>query len=109
MRSPSFEAELSYENEDFYQGKDESFLIARLGLGLRYKILDFVTFSDRLLFSPNIGQGGQYVFLNEVALTAPLGARWVLRLTNIIDYNSNPPAGFDRANVKYLMTLGVSF
>jgi len=109
VKALSFEAGLSYQDNNYYQGKDQSFLTARLGLGFRYKIFDFVILSDRFMFYPSIGEGGQYTFRNEAALTAPLGARWTLKLANIIDYNSNPQPGFERADVQYLLTLGFSF
>ena len=109
VKALSFEAGLSYQNNDYYEGEDVGFLTARLGGRIRYKFFDFIVFSDQLLFYPSIGQGGDYTFRNEAALTAPLGARWALKLANIIDYNSNPPVGFDRANVQYLLTLGFSF
>ena len=109
VKALSFEAGLSYQVNDYYQGQDVSFLTARLGGRFRYKLFDFIVFSESLLFYPSIGQGGEYTFRNEVALTAPLGARWSLKLANIIDYNSNPQPGFDRADVQYLLTLGFSF
>jgi len=72
-------------------------------LGILYRLLGIpVVF-------PSIGQGGEYTFRNEAALTAPLGVRWSLKLANIIDYNSNPQPGFDRADVQYLLTLGFNF
>jgi len=109
VKALSFEAGLAYQVNDYYTGNDTSFLTARLGGKVRYKLFDFLVFSDYLLFYPSIGKGGEYTFRNEAALTAPLGARWSLKLANIIDYNSNPQPGFDRADVQYLLTLGFSF
>ena len=108
VKALAFEAGLSYQDNDYYEG-DVNFLTARLGGRIRYKLFDFIVFSDQLLVLPSIGQGGEYTFRNEAALTAPLGARWALKLANIVDYNSNPQPSFDRANIQYLLTLGFSF
>jgi putative salt-induced outer membrane protein YdiY len=105
----SFEAGLAYQNNDFYQGEDKGFLTARLGGEFRYRIFDFLAFSERLLFYPSLGEGGQYILRNEAALTAPLGSGWALRLANIIDYDSNPPPGVDKTDVQYLLSLQFSF
>jgi len=109
VKALSFEAGLAYQANDYYKGKDTSFLTARLGGKFRYKLFDFLVFSESLLFYPSIGHGGDYTFRNEAALTAPLGARWSLKLANIIDYNSNPQPGFERTDVQYLLTLGFAF
>jgi len=109
IKSLSFEAGLAYQNDDFYEGQDKGFLTARLGGEFRYKIFDFLVFSEKLLFYPSIGEGGQYVFRNEAALAAPLGSGWALRLANIIDYDSNPPADVKRTDVQYLLSLQFSF
>ena len=109
VKALSFEAGLSYQNNDYYQGEDTGFLTARLGGRFRYKLFDFIVFSDSVFYYPSIGQGGEYTLRNEAALTAPLGARWALRLANIIDYNSNPQPTYERANIQYFLTLGFSF
>jgi putative salt-induced outer membrane protein YdiY len=109
VKSLSFEAGLSYQNNNYYEGSDASFLTARLGGLFRYKLFDFVTFSDKLLFYPSIGQGGEYTFRNEAALTVPLSSRWALKLANIIDYASDPPAGVKKTDAQYILSLQVSF
>jgi len=113
VKALSFEAGLAYQVNDYYTGNDTSFLTARLGGKVRYKLFDFLVLSDSLLFYPSIGKGGEYTFRNEAALTVPLGgrwgARWSLKLANIIDYNSNPQPGFERADIQYLLTLGFAF
>jgi putative salt-induced outer membrane protein YdiY len=109
VKSLSFEAGLSYQNNNYYEGKDDDFVTARLGLDFRYKILNFITFSDKLLFYPSLGQGGDYILRNEAALTAPMGARWALRLANIIDYDSNPPPRIGKTDVQWILGLQYSF
>ena len=104
-----FEAGLSYANVDRYEGKDNSYITARLAGEFRYKILDFVTFSDRLLFYPSLERSKDYILRNEAALTAPVGSRWALRLANIIDYDNNPPETVKKTDVQWILSLQYSF
>ncbi len=109
IKSLSFDAGLSYENISRYEGEDDSVLTARLGGAFRYKFFDFIVFSDRLLFYPSLGHGGDFILRNEAALTAPLGARWALRFANIIDYDSNPPETVKKTDVQWILSLQYAF
>ena len=62
-----------------------------------------------LLFYPSLGHGGDFLLRNEAALTAPLSARWALRLANIVDYDSNPPVGIKKTDSQYILSLQFSF
>ena len=104
-----FEAGLSYANVNHYEGKDDSYVTARLAGEFHYKILDFVTFSDRLLFYPSLERSKDYLLRNEAALTAPVGSRWALRLANIIDYDNNPPETVKKTDVQWILSLQYSF
>ena len=104
-----FEAGLSYANVDYYEGKDNGYVTARVGGEFRYKILDFVIFSDKLLFYPSLERSEDYILRNEAALTAPLGSRWALRLANIIDYDNNPPETVGKTDVQWILSLQYSF
>ena len=109
VKSLSFEAGLSYENISRYEGKDDSVLTARLGGAFRYKFFDLIVFSERLLFYPSLGHGGDFIFRNEAALTVPLSARWALRLANIVDYDSNPTVGIKKTDSQDILSLQFSF
>lgn len=101
----NFEAGASYANIDRYEGEDDSRVTARLGAEFRYKIFDFLAFSDKLLVYPS----HDYIFRNEAALTAPIGSRWALRFANILDYDSNPPEGIKRKDVQWILSLQYAF
>ena len=109
VKGLSFEAGLTYFDWNRYEGTDESGLSARLGLNFRYKLLEWLLFSDRFLFYPTIGNAGLYFLRNEAALSAPLGSGWSLRLANIIDYNSDPLPGFTKTDIQWLLGLGYAF
>jgi putative salt-induced outer membrane protein YdiY len=108
-KSLLFEAGLSYFNLDRYHGEDDSGMAARLGWDFRYNILKWLIFNDRLQFYPTIGEGGDYFFRNEAALNVPLSSRWSLKLSNIIDYNSDPSPSFKRTDVQWLLGLQFLF
>jgi len=104
-----FEAGLSYFNLDRYDGEDQSGLAARLGWDFRYHIFKWLIFTDGFQFYPTIGEGGDYFFRNEAALSVPLSTHWSLKFANIIDYNSNPTVGFKKTDVQYIGALQFSF
>ena len=104
-----FEAGLSYADVNRYEGKDNSYVAARLAGEFRYKLFNFVTFSDRLLYYPSLERAEDYILRNEAALTAPVGSRWALRLANIIDYDNNPPAKVAKTDVQWILSLQYSF
>jgi putative salt-induced outer membrane protein YdiY len=83
--------------------------LSQIRAKFRYKLFNFIIFSDRLLFYPSLGEGGEFTFRNEAALTAPLSARWAQRLANIVDYDSNPPKGIKQTDVQWILSLQYSF
>jgi putative salt-induced outer membrane protein YdiY len=109
VKSLLFEAGVGYFNWDRYYGEDSDGLTARLGLDFRYQIFKWLAFTDRFNFYPTIGEGGEFWWRNEAALVAPLGSGWSLRLANILDYQSNPPAGVDKTDVQWIGALQYSF
>jgi len=115
IKSLLFEAGLSYFNWNRYEGQDEDGIAARLGFDFRYNIFKWLTFTDRYVFYPTIGEGGMYFWRNEAALTVPLGeipalgGRWSLKFANILDYNSDPAPSFERLDVQWIGALQFSF
>ncbi len=115
VKSLMFEAGFSYFNWDRYKGKDEDGIAARFGFDFTYNIFKWLSFTDRYVIYPTIGNGGLYFFRNEAALTIPLGTipglggRWSLKIANIIDYNSNPAPGFKKTDVQWIGGLQFSF
>ena len=115
VKSLAFEAGFSYFNWNRYKGKDEDGISARFGFDFRYNIFKWLSFTDRYVIYPTIGNGGLYFFRNEAALTIPLGTipglggRWSLKIANIIDYNSNPAPGYKTTDVQWIGGLQFSF
>lgn len=114
IKSFLFEAGLSYFNWDRYEGLDEHGISARLGFDFRYSIFRWLTFTDRYVLYPTIGEGGIFFWRNEATLTIPLGeipslgGRWSLRFDNIIDFKSDQATGFKKTDVQWIGALQFS-
>ena len=109
IKALSGEAGLSYVNNNYKSAPDTSYLAARLGGFFRYKLFDFIVFSERILYYPSLQDSGVYTLRNEARLTAPLGARWALDFANIFQRNSDPPPGVKANDVQWILSLQYSF
>ena len=109
IKALGLEAGLSYIHEDRDEGKDESFVSARLGLNFSYNILNFVTFTEQFLLYPSLEDSGVYKLRNEAALIKPLSARWALRFANIFERDSDPPDGIEKNDVYWVLGLQFNF
>jgi putative salt-induced outer membrane protein YdiY len=104
-----FEVGLAYVNINRYEGPHDEYLAARLASEFRYKIFSFLAFAEKVEFYTSLGEGGKYKARNEAALIAPVIAGWALRLSNIIDYDSDPPTGVKRGDISWILSLQYSF
>jgi putative salt-induced outer membrane protein YdiY/sRNA-binding regulator protein Hfq len=109
IKSLSLEAGLSYVNEIHKEGADNDFLTVRLGSDFRYKIASFLIFSDELILYPRLDYVGRYLLHNEAKLAAPVGSGWAMRLANILDRDSHPPAETKKNDIQWILGLQYSF
>ena len=109
IKSLSVEAGLSYVNETHKVGADKDFLTARLGADFRYKITKLLNFTDKVTLYPRLDHIGRYLLRNEAALVAPVGSGWAMRLANILDRDSNPPAEIRKNDIQWILGLQYSF
>jgi putative salt-induced outer membrane protein YdiY len=109
MRFLIFEAGISYFSENLSQGDDTSWVTARVAGKLRYKILENISFSDHLVVYPSIEEFGEYQLRNEGGISSDLGAGWSLNLINILERDSNPPAGVKKNDLQWIAGLKYSF
>jgi putative salt-induced outer membrane protein YdiY len=103
------EAGLSYISETRKTGKDEDFLAARVGGDFRYNILKYLVFSDKVILYPRLDHFGRYLLHNEAALFAPVSPVWALKLSNILDRDSNPAPGRAKNDLQWIVGLRYSF
>jgi len=109
VKSLSFEAGVTYFNEDRIDNPNKDWVAARLAGNFRYQFFKFITFAERIEFYPSVTYGGEYTLRNEASLISPLGAAWSLKLSNIWLRNSDPPAGFERDDITWILGLQYSF
>jgi putative salt-induced outer membrane protein YdiY len=109
IKSLLFEAGLAYFSEDLKEGEDEQWITARLASNLSYRILDSVVFTDQLVVYPNLEDFGQYQLRNEAALTSALGSGWSFKLANILERDSDPPAGVKKHDLHWITGLQYAF
>jgi putative salt-induced outer membrane protein YdiY len=103
------EAGLSYVNETHKVGVDRDFLTARLGADFRYRITKLIGFTDKVTLYPRLDHVGRYLLRNEAALVAPVVSGWSMRFANILDRDSNPPAGIKKNDIQWILGLQYSF
>lgn len=93
IKSLSLEAGIAYFSEDLRGQEDKRWITARLGANCRYKLADWLVFTDRLVLYPSLESISNYTLRNEAALLTAVGSGWSLKLANILDYVNKPPAG----------------
>lgn len=103
------EAGLAYFSEDLDKGDDDSWITARLAGDFSYKLLDTIIFTDNLVVYPNLEDSGEYQLRNEAAIISALSENWALRLSNIVEYDSDPPQDIKKTDLYWILALQYSF
>jgi putative salt-induced outer membrane protein YdiY len=104
----SVETGVAHVNEDFREGPDESRVAARVGASLKYRLLGRVVIADEVTWLPSL-EDDQYQLRNEVSLSTPLGAGWNLRLSNVFEYDNDPPEGTGSTDRTWILGLQYTF
>jgi putative salt-induced outer membrane protein YdiY len=107
-KSLAVQGGVSYFNVDRETGMDDSWLTARLGGDFRYNFTDSLVFSDQLLVYPSLDDG-EYTIRNEAGFNTKLLGNWSVNLTNVFEYDSEPPPDIKRADLTWLLGLQYSF
>ena len=107
VKALGVEAGLSYLSESHYIAANTDFWTARLAANFRYNLGKYLVFTDRVAFYPSIERSGEYRLRNEAAVSAPLGAKWAMRLAHILDYSSDPPDDVRKTDTT--TTLGLQY
>ncbi len=109
VKSLSVDAGLSYIHESRESGDNADFLTARIGANFRYNIFKILVFSEKLILYPRLDYLGRYILHNEAGLSAPVSSKWAMKLTNILDRDSNPPPGIKKNDIQWILALQYSF
>lgn len=103
------EAGLAYFSEDLDEGADDSWVTGRLAANVSYTIMEKVVFSDQLVIYPGLEEFGEYQLRNEAAITSALFGNWALRFSNIIEHDSDPPAGVKKNDIYWIIGMQYMF
>lgn len=109
LKALALEVGASYFSDNMRHGEDSDYITARFGLNFRYALLKFIIFTDSLAYYPSLEKFSTYTLRNEAALTTPLGARWALKLANILQYNSDPATGIGKTDNQWILGLQYLF
>ena len=108
-RTLSAEAGISYFSDNYIVAEDDDWITARLAGALMYKLMTSLTFTDQLILYPSLKEFGEFNLRNEAALATPLASGWALKLVNILEYDSDPPADIEETDWNWILTLQYSF
>ncbi len=103
------EAGVSYFSEDIEEGEDQDWITGRFAADVRYNLGSSVVLSDNLVVYPSFEQTGEYTLRNEASIASPLVAGWSLKLSNILEHDSEPPENIKKDDWYWLLGLLYGF
>jgi len=109
IKSLLFEAGASYYSEDLKEGDDHSWVTGRLAGKVSYKIKDVVILSNQVIGYPSFRHMGRYQLRNEAAITSALSSTWALKVSNILERDSDPPDDVKKNDLYWILALQYSF
>jgi putative salt-induced outer membrane protein YdiY len=108
-KSLGLEAGISYFSEDRKKTEDEHWVTGRLAGNVTLKIFEQIIFTNYLLIYPSFEDLGEYQLRNEAAVASALTSDWSLKLTNIIEHDSDPPVDVEENDIYWLLGLAYNF
>jgi putative salt-induced outer membrane protein YdiY/small nuclear ribonucleoprotein (snRNP)-like protein len=109
IKSLLFEIGASYFSEDLKEGEDDSWVTGRLACNFSYAIKDIIVFSDQLIVYPSFEDMASYQLRNEAAIISPLSSRLALKVSNILEHDSDPPVDVKKSDIYWILALQYSF
>jgi len=109
IKSLSLEGGYSYIHEDRRDGPNDRYSTSRFAGDFSYRIISQLVFTDHAVIFPNLEEYGEYTLRNEASLSADLGKGWKLKLSNIVDQDSDPAPGVKETDVHWILALGYDF
>ncbi|UCH79923.1 MAG: DUF481 domain-containing protein [Nitrospiraceae bacterium] len=103
------EGGIAYFSENNIDAQDDDWITGRLAGSLMYALLRQLTFTDQLIIYPSFKNVGEFQFRNEAALATPLASGWALKLSNILEYDSDPPDDIDKTDWNWILAVQYSY
>jgi putative salt-induced outer membrane protein YdiY len=105
----SLEIGVNYFSEDLDKGRDDQWITGRASAVLSLKVLRHMVLSDIIVIYPRLDGPSRYQLRNEAGLTSSLGSSLALRLTNIVEYDSDPSPGIKKTDTSWILALQYGF
>lgn len=97
----SVEGGVAYFSEDVRAGVDTQWLTARAGSNYRQRLTDTIKFNNEIIVNPSLEDVGEYTLRNEAVLMSAITESWSMKLSNVLQYDSNPSAGIEKKDLKW--------
>jgi putative salt-induced outer membrane protein len=94
----TFDAGLTWTQEDFVDGTDDDAFGALAGLAYTWNISAGAKLTERFLIFPNFDQSDDWRLSSETALEAALATSWALRVSYLYQRDNLPPPGFEETD-----------
>lgn len=109
IKSLSLEGGYSYINEDRQRAQSDNYSTSRFAGDISYRIISRLVFTDHVVIFPSLDNFGEYTLRNEASLSADLSKGWKLKLSNIVDQDSDPAPEVKETDVHWILALGYDF
>ena len=103
------ETGMQYEHQTYLNAPQRSFVSLRLGENMTWKISDKLSVTQRLAYTPDIADFGEFRVRFDLGVGYPLFKRVTLNLNVIEQYDAKPPLGVDKNDLQVQSTLGITF
>jgi len=108
-KSLSLEAGYSYFYENRRDGPNDTYSTSRIAGDLSYNIISRLVFTDHAVIFPSLEKIGEYTLRNDASLSTDLGKGWKLKLSNIVEQNSDPGPDVQETDLHWILSLGYDF
>lgn len=105
-RSLSVEGGASYFSRDYISIADDDEITVRLASYFEWKLGEGIVLRDDLVLFPSFDDSSLNL-RHELILTTVLFEGWAAELASILDYNGDPPPGFEKED--WLWVLGLNY
>ena len=103
------EAGVTYFSETFGTAPDTSTVAGRLAYHLKWQVAPWVEFLQDVEYYPSLEKGSDLFVTKDSRARITLTESMFAQLQWILDYDTTPAAGLNRADNRYLLTLGWNF
>ena len=96
-------------DNDYYAAKDDSYVAARVAANTLWVPSKTWTIQHTLELFPSVEDIEDFYGRSDLKATATLSESMLAQLQWIMDYDNTPPAGNDRVDNRYLVSIGWKF